>query len=266
MKGKIERGFIGWFDILGYKSLFETLELADVLSIINAQQKARESNFEWIKEIAGELPETETRGKAAIDEVLQNTSWLTFSDTTVVALTIPKLDNDYMRFVRIGVFLELVISTHIGFFGKGLPLRGAISFGDYYLDRENSLFAGKPLLEAHKWAEGQKWSGCVMTPSGISAFFQIMNQMPKNIRKVMLTYVMQFPVTCPDNGSTENTPESMFCLNWPRNVDRLLECNNVRDFVERQFARHNKPISFPGIQEKIENTTKFMKQSRPEWK
>ena len=48
---------------------------------------------------------------------------------------------------------------------KGLPLRGATSFGEVIISNSNSIFAGKAIDEAASWHEKADWIGVYLTPS-----------------------------------------------------------------------------------------------------
>lgn len=48
---------------------------------------------------------------------------------------------------------------------KGLPLRGATSFGEVVISSTNSIFAGKAIDEAASWHEKADWIGVFLTPS-----------------------------------------------------------------------------------------------------
>jgi hypothetical protein len=50
---------------------------------------------------------------------------------------------------------------------NGIPVRGAISCGELYADKDNNLFFGKALVEAYDYGENQNWIGFVLTPSCI---------------------------------------------------------------------------------------------------
>ncbi len=47
----------------------------------------------------------------------------------------------------------------------GLPVRGAIASGDIYLSKEEMIFQGPPIIEAHEEGESQAWMGVVITKS-----------------------------------------------------------------------------------------------------
>lgn len=48
---------------------------------------------------------------------------------------------------------------------KGIPLRGATSFGEVIISSNNSIYAGKAIDEAAAWHELADWIGVFMTPT-----------------------------------------------------------------------------------------------------
>ncbi len=48
-----------------------------------------------------------------------------------------------------------------------IPVRGALSCGDFYADKENSIYFGSALIEAHAYGEAQDWLGLLLAPSAV---------------------------------------------------------------------------------------------------
>ncbi len=48
---------------------------------------------------------------------------------------------------------------------KGIPLRGATSYGEVIISSSNSIYAGKAIDEAAAWHEMADWIGVFMTPT-----------------------------------------------------------------------------------------------------
>ena len=51
---------------------------------------------------------------------------------------------------------------------RGIPVRGAISFGGYVRSRmqsANVFVAGKPIVDAYRYEQAQKWIGVMLTPT-----------------------------------------------------------------------------------------------------
>jgi hypothetical protein len=56
---------------------------------------------------------------------------------------------------------------------RGIPVRGAMSFGKFYANKENNIFFGPALVEAYKYGEQQDWIGFILTPSAVSQMEKI---------------------------------------------------------------------------------------------
>jgi hypothetical protein len=48
-----------------------------------------------------------------------------------------------------------------------IPVRGAMSYGDFYADKGKNYFFGPALIEAYHYGENQDWIGFVLTPSAV---------------------------------------------------------------------------------------------------
>ncbi len=49
----------------------------------------------------------------------------------------------------------------------GIPICGAMSYGDFYADKNNNVFFGEALIEAYSFGENQNWIGFIICPSTI---------------------------------------------------------------------------------------------------
>jgi hypothetical protein len=49
----------------------------------------------------------------------------------------------------------------------GEPLRGAMTCGSFYADKDKSILIGTALIDAHEYAEKQDWIGYVLTPQAV---------------------------------------------------------------------------------------------------
>ena len=61
------------------------------------------------------------------------------------------------------------------FLVNGLPLRGAISFGEFKRISSSSgvILAGRPIIEAYEYEKRQDWIGIMVTPSVLECFPRI---------------------------------------------------------------------------------------------
>src|ERR1700723_1943459 len=74
-----------------------------------------------------------------------------FSDTILL----------WMRYdpVRCGAFVDLSIHFFCRALSLGVPLRGALSIGDLYMDASRGVFLGAPIVEAARAESAQAWCG-----------------------------------------------------------------------------------------------------------
>ena len=131
------KGFVACFDVLGYRAIppriaFETWRgLVDEL--LKSQNQAREAG--------------------------QFISVHVFGDSIFVFAPL-QFESVFTSFCRMAFWKA---------FDAGMPLRGAISGGEYFesfvLGRP--VYAGIPLIEAHEFSAALEVSACVLTPSAL---------------------------------------------------------------------------------------------------
>ena len=83
-----------------------------------------------------------------------------FSDTFFLYSS----DDTFLSFTEISSVTQSFVESLVC---HNIPVRGAISCGDLYADKENNLFFGEALIEAYYYGENQNWIGFVLTPSCI---------------------------------------------------------------------------------------------------
>jgi hypothetical protein len=60
----------------------------------------------------------------------------------------------------------------------GMPLRGALGFGELYCDPRRSVYLGDGLIDAYLYAEGQDWIGFVHTPDATLRVSELYGSLP----------------------------------------------------------------------------------------
>jgi hypothetical protein len=260
----IKTGLLGWLDILGYSSFVENSDLAYAGEIIREViATAQSSSGERIDSIVADFQAPqEYREKLAnvVRETKNSTKWIIFADTIVLALSVPQSEPSSKARLRLATFFEQAKNLTAEFFFAGLPVRGAISFGQFYAHDTLPLFAGKRLVEAHKFADAQQWSGCIFTPACEAALTN-----KERADEVFAKYGLQYPVSFRWKGCSEITTSSTLTLNWLSGCDWDRFDSVYPEFKElarTQFSMHNKDISGDGVQTKISNTVAFMEHVR----
>jgi hypothetical protein len=173
--------FVAHFDMLGMKQaiLRNVDEAWGALSDIN---EARKRIYKISLEIKGST-------KVVADRVRT----FFFSDTVII-FTLSDEPED--------LYAILVLSSEL--FSNSLhrcvPLRGGIAYGEFFFNLEESLFLGKPLVEAHIIGECAQWIGIVVD--------QFVAEMAKHYP--IGEEIIQWDVPQKDNGIKKE-----FVLNWP---------------------------------------------------
>jgi hypothetical protein len=128
--------WIAYIDLLGTKKLIYGNKAKDIFIVY---RKA----IEEFKNQSGNMEDI-------------NSIW--FSDTFILYSD----DNSINGYAEVE---HLARWFHYHLIKEGIPVRGAISYGDFYCDKENNLFFGKPLVEAYEYSEIQNWLGLIICPS-----------------------------------------------------------------------------------------------------
>jgi len=144
--------WVSYLDLLGFTEMVETKNWIDVyLSYTKA--------VETCTEVTGFMPDIEK-------------TW--FSDSFLLYSP----DNTGTSFTQIESttrwFMYYLIDA-------GVPVRGAISYGDFYANKETNIFFGPAFIEAYYYGENQDWIGFVLTPSAVRQMAQINWHLDKSL-------------------------------------------------------------------------------------
>jgi len=129
--------WVAYFDILGYKKKIENLPLPLL-------QLQVDETIHDLQRGAAEFPE--------------NIDCLFYADTFIFYSRSNEDRNCPGILSGSTHFIERCLS-------KGMPVRGAISFGKIAVGHEKKALVGKAYLECHNYAEDQNWIGLVLAPS-----------------------------------------------------------------------------------------------------
>lgn len=179
------------------------------------------------------------------------------------------------------ILIKSCVLLRLAFEG-GIPLRGAISYGKYYIHEK--CFLGTPIVEAYEEERKQNWSGATLCKSAEKKFKSLYKELQRrktqNYRGIIVNptasfesiidyLIYEYPVPY-DGDKVEVKP----ALCWDDFVvdyltlDDIPELNNgkekkfIKDRVRNQFATHQKSIEYPKVKHKIENTSEFLFKCR----
>ena len=254
--GRKVTGFFGLFDILGYRSLIENNSLEELIKIHN-------SVVSGIDEAAVTINHTDEDQWLSFDTV----GSFMFSDTIVLFQEYSTTNLPGGSFI-----LKAALLMRLAF-EKGIPLRGAISYGEYYIDE--NCYLGKPIVEAYETEKIQEWAGAVLCNSAEREYALDMDRRSNakaiNFHGIELNpAVMMSPfmenLIVQYDVPTKNGISSKQALCWDDyvpvfcNVDLpLLEPHIFENRVHESFSKHNKEINDDSVKRKMENTVDFLR-------
>ncbi len=138
-KANMAHRWLGYFDLLGVRSMIETGNHYKVFDVYARAIERAESNRKRVPAV----------------------KYICFSDTFVIY---SKSDSgeDY-------AYIDSVARWFVFFLLEAdIPVRGALSCGEYYADARRSLFYGSALVEAYEYGEAQDWVGFILAPSAVA--------------------------------------------------------------------------------------------------
>jgi hypothetical protein len=163
-------GLIGFFDILGYQNLLERNEpetiAEEVIPILsNIGEMVTNSLTDFHKAIANTgISETSIERNEKIIGALR---WLVFSDTVLLTLPIEDIDPDVVN-IPWFIFLVAAIFLQNSLFKAGLPTRGAIDHGKFFI--QDTCFAGRTIVTAYQLCSQIELAACVFSECAANEF------------------------------------------------------------------------------------------------
>lgn len=123
--------FIAFFDIMGFKEMVERNDHQMVLK-----------KLERLKEALSKIENFKLDTKSFNNVIVSETKTITFSDSIIIFSKSNKVE-DACKILLDSAFLILDSLNH------GIPIKGAISYGEVTVDFDNSLFFGRPIIDAY---------------------------------------------------------------------------------------------------------------------
>jgi hypothetical protein len=127
---------------------------------------------------------------------------------------------------------------------SGLRIRGGISFGEAYIDEDESVFVGNPIVEAYQLEKKQQWAGVALTQSAVA-------KIPERARSGYLADWWVIPYDVP---LKEKQTLQTLAVNWTWGGHSFWEASWSRSSeapLESDWKEH------PDICEKFVNTKAF---------
>ncbi len=245
------RGLVGFFDLLGYKSLAENNPIAELISVVRKIQETIKKSLEKLNATEESLGQVVPR--------LENYSpinHVVFSDSILAYTGLPESGRE--RHAQVAVFNEFCSSLVSGLFWAGLPVRGAWAFGDYFVENEKTThgiyLAGAPIIEAYELSNCVDMSACVIAPSAEKVLAEML--------------ILASPSELPIGYTRHRVPfkgrqkQEMFLLDHYRtDLHHHPDHKITRQILMEKFGDHKKRITIE-VLPKINNTLEFFEPSR----
>jgi hypothetical protein len=248
-----ETGFVGVFDILGYQSFLESGISEVTFRVVNTLVELPQQIEEVRKNFMGKS--IEELGDSDLAWALRQIEPLVVSDSILLRSS---YDEDHVRNqpLQAAAFVMWACIFERYMFEQGLPVRGAIAFGDFIFVQH--VFAGKPIIDAYNLGQSLNLAACAIHETAKDEFQRLHTLSPGT---GFLTSPHLVPYLTPVKKVEEEL--NLLCLNWawpPRlkGYLSLKEIVDLRQYVHEKFCAHNKQMRLDVIP-KAENTERYFR-------
>lgn len=211
----------------------------DVLGFSNRMNA--ESSVEVVQQYVQFIAEANSQIFSDVSNIETNTSSGNFATTKFVFDSIVLISHPLDKPDSVGKFILATIALMEQGFQNKLPLRGAITLGDYVESVEQGVFVSSSFKELFTEEQHHEWSGCCVLEKATACVLlglhgtQTPTSPPKNSQPLILYSV-------PVKGGAAPPLAPRWCLNWcyllnesqiSPSIDYLIEPKktNTRDFL-----------------------------------
>lgn len=242
-----QNGMIAFFDILGYQNIIINNDIEKVANIIN------DTILELPSKVQNDVLNTFTRlsekieNKSLLNIVQDNfkrIDFLIISDSILIFLPIEESIYEKYPDICWMTFLLYCCVLLDESFKKGLPLRGAIEYGEYY--KKEKCFAGKSIIEGYTLSNKLEFSGCVLCENAHNKIKACLDS------ELMNMFVFEY--LAPLNNNSER---KLFILNWVAHRSKN-SFSDIRQFTLEAFHTHNKEVPVNALS-KLNNTENIIR-------
>lgn len=243
-----KEGLVAFFDILGYQDIINNNLIEEVAKIIS-ETLIKLPDSAKVLLLEG-WHEDDKKVQESLKEVFKHIEYRVISDSILVVCEIPE-EKD-AELIYWSFFMAYTVALLLVSFDKGLPLRGAMDHGEFFLD--SNCFAGKPIINCYRLSNRLELSGCVLTEHCEKVFEKIIHsysdKVGENAAKAMKDILKRIvmPYLVPLKGGEEK----LMTLVWRRRTEEAKKMD-VRQYIVKSFQAHNKDVSI-NVFPKIDNT------------
>lgn len=245
--------YIALFDILGFKQTIEDISLSELKDIMGDDFTETLDVCVTYKTGKNKNVDIEGSWKRHIELGNKECSFIRFSDTILFY----NQDESIYSFFHVVLTSARLVSLMLL---KGLPVRGAITKSELFVDANNSLILGEGLIRAYELEKEQQWSGAIIDPERIYIPNDLYNTKSDNGAEweniANSKHLFEYAVPLKREGKSNKT---VWSLGWPSLLEKmpeeeLIECfSNYYPLSEKS---EKKSLNNDAT-EKLTNTVKY---------
>ncbi len=244
---EINKGMVAFLDILGYANFLEN----------NDPKQAAEIVLRCLLNSKDIAPDTckslfmEGKHFGLFKSLFDDIKWLIFSDTIVLLNSYGEDDTEQRRILRWKVFFLLLIALYRHLLDNGLPVRGSITYGDFFV--KDYCFAGRSIISAYKLSNRLDLSAIVLDQSALDELIRVRPSSDfHDFAHMRFEYLIPM----------KNQPsKKMYALYPSLKVVSSSKINDLRQGIAESFWKHNKDIH-PEVTPLLNNTELFFRHAK----
>jgi hypothetical protein len=179
---------VAFLDILGFKNKIENIPLAELAGKYERLIIQTDASNRPFMEFPGQ-PKLFPNHAVGVPYCQR----FIFSDSIILI----SHDNSFESCLMLIVYCWRLMQTMLA---SGFPPRGAISYGEMYINPSQNVFLGTAITEAAKLEKIQEWVGTCLHPSIIEQFPEILSLVP---------LIKPYDVPIKDEN-----PRNLYTINW----------------------------------------------------
>lgn len=244
MQEGFHKGLVAYFDILGFTSIAASEDIVKSAGLVE----------DALLTIPSEVRKEADRKRGPGNLHRVDTHAMIFADSILLWHSLP--DAELGEPYHWHFFLSVCSWFMRRMFEGGLPLRGAVSSGEYFI--KEHCFVGKPITDCHDLAGKTEWAGCVIAPNAAAELEKFHPEWKRILETVCVPYRVPFKK---ERHPRRKSAQSLV-LKW-HHYEILHSSGPMPDIgetVRRTFGDHGKKFraTDESVALKIGNTVKYL--------
>ncbi len=266
-----KEGIVCCFDILGYQNIMRTNQIEYVSKLISEKicllpkdtQNIIDSHVKGVFMKAGYNEDT----VAAVQEISKKIKYLLISDTILIYADMSdwiknkEVTESLKAFFQVMVwtlFLQQIAALQRISFDAGLPIRGAVDYGEFYINsvENGNIFAGKPIVDCYRLSQKLDFAGCAFTEKAGKLLIDkivtwnglMQNDLFPIFKEILVPYLVPLK---------DLTYKRLLLVDWLTS-STIGQPKEFRQYINTAFHDHNKEIN-DSVVRKMENTERILR-------